>query len=515
MMKRVKGIGRLSSVALLALAGGWVAPPAAEAAGERPNVLMIFIDDHAANMTSVLDASRVKTPNMERLAARGTWFTRAYNAAPSCGPSRTALLTGVHPVNSGVYYNSQAFRRTKTPIAQAQTLQQLFLSEGYLTAGYGKVEHTGYQNDELKNYTPGYRVRHRDPRQVTHPEQELWKQVIPGTLRVPDPEYLPTRFGMLPDEWDADDPARLTEDTETANRTLAFLGERHEQPFFLTCGFYRPHSERIVPKRYYDLYPLDEMRIPPSYLPGDLDDVPVAGRWRATKLGTHAAVVKAGLWREYMRSYYAATSYVDEQIGRVLDALEASPYSGNTIVVFASDNGYNAGEKDMWAKFALWDQTCRVVFAISLPGSRAQVVDTPVSLIDIYPTLLKLCRLPPPTAQTLDGVDLGPLLQGESSLPRKTVLSTWGVGNHSVTDGRFRYIRYLNGDEELYDLSTDRYEWTNQAGNPRFQLIKQALAAQLPAEDAPEIEPARPWDGSELRADLFEAWAGTTSSAHP
>lgn len=481
---------------------------------DRPNVLMILIDDHAAHMTSVLDSSPVKTPNMERLAARSAWFTRAYNAAPSCGPSRTAFLTGVHPVNSGVYYNPQAIRRTDAAISKAQTLQQLFKSQNYLTAGFGKIEHTSHQNDELANYTPGYRVRHRDPDYVTHAEKDLWKQVIPGTLRLPDHDYLPTRFGMLPDNWDAEDSTRLTEDTETANRTRAFLQKQHDQPFFLTCGFYRPHSERIVPKRYYDLYPLDKVQIPPSYSPGDLDDVPVAGRWRATKRGTHASVVKAGLWREYLRSYYAAVSYVDEQIGRVLDALDNSPYASNTIVIFASDNGYNAGEKDMWAKFALWDQTCRVVFAISTPGSPAQVQHTPVSLVDIYPTLLSLCRLPNPV-QTLDGVDLGPLLRQESGISRKTVLSTWGLGNHSITDGRFRYIRYLNGDEELYDLFNDPHEWTNQAENTRFNLVKHSLIAELPQTEAPEIEPAYKWDGSELRRDLFDAWAKTNPATSP
>jgi arylsulfatase A-like enzyme len=200
-------------------------------------------------------------------------------------------------------------------------------------------------------------------------------------------------------------------------------------------------------------------------------------------------------------------SYVDEQIGRVLDALEASPHARNTILVFASDNGYNGGEKNMWAKYALWEQTSRVVFAISGPNLPRQICPTPVSLIDIYPTLVALCRLPLPASHGLDGVDLGPILKGERQDRGRAVLSTYGVGNHSITDGRYRYIRYRNGDEELYDHATDRYEWTNLAGNAKFVDTKARLARLLPVADAPEIELARPWDGSELNENVFNELA--------
>ncbi len=476
----------------------------------QPNVLFILIDDHPAHMVSLLDESMVRTPNMERLAARGTWFSRGYNAAPVCAASRAAFLTGVHPANSGAYYNAQNWRRTSAPIAQATTMQGHFRQHGYLTAGYGKIDHTPYQRETLDDYTPGFRVLHRDRSQGIKTDADLVPHIIPETLRVPDPDYLATRIGALPDDWDRDDPTKLQEDTVHADRTIKFLGMDHQQPFFVTCGFWRPHSERIVPKRYFDLYPLENVRIPESYLPGDLEDVPAAARWRATKRGTHAAVVNSGLWREYLRSYYAATTYVDEQIGRVLDALESSAYADNTIVIFASDNGYNAGEKDMWAKFALWEQTNRVVFAISVPGLPVQMSSTPVSLLDIYPTLLALCGLPAPGPQKLDGIDLTPVLKGERAERGQPVLSTFGQGNHSIRDERFRYIRYRNGDEELYDHFSDRHEWHNLAGNPAFAGIKSTMAGWLPKYNAPDIEPAmtdRPrgaWDGSELRQDLFE-----------
>jgi arylsulfatase A-like enzyme len=479
---------------------------AADGAGARPNVLFILIDDHAANMTSVLNESPVRTPNIERLAARGSWFARAYAAVPSCAPSRAAFLTGIQAHKSGVYYNSQAFRRTKAPIARAVTMQRHFLDHGYITAGYGKIAHTGYQDDNIPDYTPGYFKGHATKAYVKHNDNDLVRHIIPETLRIPDPDYLPTRFGALPDDWDRDDPEKLQQDTEQANRAIAFLKSKHDRPFFLSVGFWRPHSERIVPKRYYDLYPLESIQIPPSYRADDLEDVPEPGRWRATSKNTHMAVVNAGLWREYLRSYYASVSYVDEQVGRVLDALEASGQARNTYVIFASDNGYNGGEKNMWAKFALWDQTCRVVFGISGPGLPRQYSQTPVSLLDIYPTLLGLCGLPRPS-HTLDGIDLTPVLRGEKKQRGQPVLSTYGIGNHSITDGRFRFIRYRNGDEELYDLDRDRHEWTNLAGDARYDFVKGTLARLLPTSDAPEIEPARPWDGSELNEEAFKKFA--------
>jgi arylsulfatase A-like enzyme len=486
------------------------ASPPALAQGERFNVLFILIDDHPAHMVSLLDESVARTPNMERLARRGTWFTKAYNAAPVCAASRAAFLTGVHPSKSGAYYNAQAWRRTSAPIAGATTVHGQFLAHGYLVAGFGKIDHTPYQSDTLDDYTPGFRALHRDRDDGVPSDAELVPHILPGTMRHPDPGYEATRFGALPDDWDLDEPGKLQEDTVNANRTIEFLGQEHDRPFFATCGFWRPHSLNIVPKRYFDLYPLDGVEIPSSYLAGDLEDVPAPGRWRATKRGTHAAVVNNGLWREYLRSFYAATTYIDEQIGRVLDALDASPYADNTVVVFASDNGFHAGEKDLWSKFALWEQTNRVVFCVSVPGMEPQLSETPVGLIDLYPTLLALCGLPAPETQELDGHDLTPILRGESEERGRPVLSTFGQGNHSIRDRRFRYIRYANGEEELYDHDRDPHEWRNLAARPAYEAVKARMAAWLPEHDAPEIEPAFPdrprgaWDGSELRLDLLE-----------
>lgn len=455
---------------------------------KRPNVLVILIDDHPFNLTDVDRPSPVPTPNIRRLAARGTWFSNGYVDAPSCGPSRTAMLTGVHSTRSGVYYNGQAYRRNDTFIAKTVTLPGLFLRHGYLTAGYGKVAHNSFLMDDVGDYTPGYYKWMDNPQDVTHTNADLLNYIVPGSLRkIPGQASTSWNWGILPDDWDRDDPQKIQQDTEQANRTIKVLSEARDRPFFMFCGFYRPHIPWTAPKRYYDRFPLDRIQLPPGYRPDDLEDLPKPGRWIATNRGEHAEIVAAAMWKKCMQGIFAATAYVDDQIGRVLDALETGPHRENTIVIFAADNGFHTGEKNHWLKFALWEQTCRVVFSISVPGMPPQRSQTPVSLIDIYPTLLELCGLAAPDTHTLDGVNLVPVISGKAKNRGKPVLTTYGRGNHSLRDDRFRYIRYRNGDEELYDHQNDPNEWTNLAGDPKFAVAKATLVKWLPKIEAPDV----------------------------
>ena len=464
----------------------------AQPSGFRPqpyNVLLLIIDDHGPMLHDVFQPSPVHTPNLQRLANRGTWFSRGYVDAPACCPSRTAMLTGVHATNSGVYYNSHAYRRTTSAISKAESLPGHFLKHGYLVAGYGKIAHNSYLEDDVRDYTPGYYKMLNRPADVKWPEGQLLQQIIPGS-RV-DMWSSGWAWGVLPDEWDRDDSGKQQQDTEQANRTREILNRKHERPFFVGCGFWRPHVSWTVPKRYFDRYPLEKITLPEGYRPGDLEDLPKAARWLATHRGEHDFILKNGYWRKCLQAYYASISYVDEQIGRVLDALERGPNANNTIVVFTSDNGWHTGEKNHWSKFYLSELACRVAFAISVPGMKPQVCDTPVSLIDIYPTLANLCGLPGPTTHALDGVNLRAILDGSNKDRGAPVLSTYGRECHSLRSERFRYTRYRNGEEELYDHANDPHEWTNLAGDARFAAIKHALAMQLPKVNAPQIESAR------------------------
>lgn len=492
---------------LLGLVGLLLVPHAAAAGTPPPtryNVLTIIIDDVAANLNSVDgEKGTLRTPNLERLAARGTWFSRAYNDAPACAPSRTALLTGVHAMRSGVYYNTQAYRRSGTWIAGVQSLPAAFLRSGYITAGYGKISHNSYLEDDIGDYSPGYYKMFGRKADITHGDTELLKKAIPGSVReIPGTSSQNWTWGILPDEWDRNDPGRLQQDTEQANRTIAFLQQKHDRPFFVACGFWRPHVRWTVPKRYYDRFPTEAIRLPEGYRADDLEDVPKPGRWAATQAGHHADVVAGGLWRESIRGYLASMAYIDEQIGRVLDALDKSPHRDDTIVVFLSDNGMHLGEKDHWLKYALWEQTCRVFLAIAVPGLPVQRSQTPVSLIDVYPTLLRLCSLPAP-AHELDGVDLSAILAGKSTLRGKPVLSTWGQGNHAIRDERFRYIRYRNGAEELYDHAADPREWRNLAADPRFDTTRRELSRWLPTVNAPGVREEKGDDRSRWKDEAF------------
>ena len=453
--------------------------------GKPHNVLFIIIDDHGPNLHSVLQDSRVHTPNMERLAARGTWFTHGYVASPGCCPSRTAFLTGVHTSRSGIYHNNQAYRRAGTWISEVQSLPQHFLRNGYLTAGYGKIFHNRFVEDEVDAYTPGYYKMFRIPGHVTYTENELLEKIIPGTrVEIPDgPENY--SWGVLPDEWDREDPEKWQQDTQQASRTVDLLRQDHDRPFFATCGFWRPHVRWTVAERYYDRYPIESIEIPEGYRGDDLEDMPAPARWRATYRGFHDKIVRAGLWKRSIQAFYASIAYVDEQIGRVLDALEASPYNDNTIVVFAADNGWHTGEKNHWSKFILTELACKVTFSISVPGMASRVVHTPVSLIDIYPTLVSLCDLPQPPTHELDGRDLTPILDGRTRDRGAPVVSTQGVNCHSIRGDRFRYTRYRNGQEQLYDHEKDPHEWNNLGGDPRYDSVKSALARWLPKENAP------------------------------
>ncbi len=488
-----------AAVVIVALMLSMALPATATAAAPtKPyNVLFIIIDDHKPDLNDVFNASSpVKTPNMQRLANRGTWFTNGYVDAPACCPSRTAFLTGVHTTKSGVYYNNHAYRRADSWISKVQTLPGRFLEQGYLVAGYGKIAHNRFLEDDIGDYTPGYYKMFNRAADVTHVEGNLRKYFLPGSeVRMWSEGW---SWGVLPDDWDRDDPGRLQQDTEFANHTREILKQDHDRPFFVACGFWRPHVSWIVPKRYFELYPLESIEIPEGYRSDDLEDLPKAARILATHRGEHDYIVKNGLWKKALQAKYASTTYVDAQIGRVLDALEAGPHNDNTIIVFAADNGWHTGEKNHWSKWYLSELANRVVFAISVPGMAPQVSVTPVGLIDIYPTLAALCGVGVPATHALDGVDLTDILSGASKDRGKPVLSTFGQGSHSLRDERFRYTRYRDGSEELYDHRYDPHEWTNLAADPRFAAVKSRLAPHFPTVNADPII----WVGeTETRAD--------------
>jgi arylsulfatase A-like enzyme len=444
--------------AILAL--GLLAPGVASAADAKPNVLFIAVDDLNAWIGCMGVRPDVKTPNIDRLAARGTLFTRAYCVAPACNPSRAALLTGVRPSTSGVYHNSQPWRPV---LKDAVTLPQHFQANGYKVEGGGKIFHGGF-NDQAswENY---HKERGGNPTPPNKPVNGLnMAQFDWGPLNVAD--------DAMPDH-------------KTVTWASEFLQKKYDRPFFLAVGLHKPHLPFYAPKKYFDLYPLDKIELPKT-LETDLDDVPPVGVKVARPTGDHAAVLKANQWKQAVQAYLACISYADAEIGRLLDALDKSPHAANTIIVFWGDHGWHLGEKQHWRKFALWEEATRTPLIVVAPGvsKEKQRCDRPVTLMDIYPTLVDLCALKEKPG--LEAHSLLPLLKDAKAEWKHAAITTHGRENHAVRTDRWRYIRYSDGGEELYDHTADPLEWKNLAKDPKFDAVKKELAAHLPKVNAPD-----------------------------
>ncbi|MDG2072472.1 MAG: sulfatase [Pseudomonadales bacterium] len=433
----------------------------------RPNVLFIAVDDLNHWVGHLDGHPGTKTPNIDRLASEGVTFTRAYSAAPLCNPSRVSLLTGVAPAHSGVYGNYEQLRE-KLP--DAITLPQFFRQRGYTVKGAGKIFHGGmgdaaYWDEFFLPYAakkPG--SNKKSPKTYAKNTGEKWAPWGP---------------------WDVDDSE--VGDTMTADNIIAEIESQHDKPFFLAYGTVKPHLAWRVPRKYFDMHPMDKVVLP-KVIDNDLDDLPPFGRRLAEEVldvsnnrnfaapgGDHANVLKHNQWEAAVQGYLASISYADAQVGRVLDALAESPHADNTIVVLWGDHGWHLGQKEHWRKHTLWEDGLRTTFVISAPGvtTRNTRSDRVVSLLDIYPTLVELTGLG--QREGMDGQSLIPLLkQPDRSWPRP-VLSTFGYQNHSLRTERWRYIRYHDGTEELYDHNMDPYEWDNLAAAPVADEHRQVM----------------------------------------
>lgn len=420
----------------------------------RPNVMLIFVDD-LNDWGGFGGHPNILTPNIDRLARQGVRFTRAYANAPACNPSRASILTGILPSTSGVYWNKQPWRPA---MPDAITLPEYFSAQGYRTTGIGKIFHLPYN------------------------DLNAWDEFIPF-VRSPEPESRPVNgkkdsFDWMPMAMGDEDMA----DFKTAQSAIDYLDQTFDKPFFLAVGLYKPHLPWYVPEKYFAMYPPESVTLP-LHRDNDLDDVPLQGQLIARDRGDHEFVVKRGLWKDAIRAYSASITFVDGQVGRLLDALEKSPHRDNTIVVLLSDHGWHLGEKEAWRKFTLWEESTRVPFIIRLPSSSTgSICERTVSLVDLYPTLLELCGLP--QHHRLEGRSLVPLIKVPTSEWKYPALTTQGMGNHAVRSERWRYIQYFDGTEELYDHSTDPNEWHNLANKPEYHQIKTELASWLPKTNA-------------------------------
>lgn len=417
---------------------------------QRLNVLMIPVDDLNDWIGVLGGHPQTVTPNIDRLARSGVLFRNAHCQAPACNPSRASLFSGIRPTTSAVYRNADLWR---DGLPDAVTMPEYFREAGYQVVGGGKTFH-GSQNDKS----------------VWDDYYDFEQRVLPPNRPV---NGIPraAQFDWSPVDAEDDETA----DTKLANWAADFLGHEHDKPFFLACGFFRPHLPWYAPQEYFDRFPPETTELP-KVLPGDLDDVPPSA---IRQLRDHDNVTSTNQWNKAVASYLACINYTDANIGRVLDALEKSEYAGNTIIVLWSDHGWQLGEKKQWRKFTLWERSTRVVMMMAAPGvtKPGGVCDRPAELLDIYPTLVELCGLPP--KRELEGKSLVPLLENPKASWDKPAITSFGPDKITIRTERWRYGRFPDG-EELYDHRNDPQEWHNLAKDPKHADTKRRLAAFLP-----------------------------------
>lgn len=444
-------------------------------ASDRPNVLFIALDDLNDWIEPMGGHPQAITPNMTRLAEEGMFFNNAHCPAPACNPSRSAIFTGRSPHVSGMYSNRQKMRQI---MPDAELLPKYFNRHGYWSGGSGKMLHYFIDAQSWDEYYPAKETENPFPPHMPWGER-------PKSLPRGGPwQYVETdwhAFDVTDDEFGGD--------SKVADYVSAKLMEESDQPFFLACGIYRPHEPWFVPKKYFDMFPLEDVQLPPGYKEDDLDDLPPAGK-KAGPNRYFAHIRNHGQWREGVQAYLASIAYADAMLGRVLDTLDKSPNRDNTIVVMWSDHGWHLGEKQHWQKYTMWRAVTRVPLMIKVPkgvfglpqGTTAGTVSSrPVNLLSLFPTLVELCGLP--GKDDNDGPSLLPLLRNpQTEWPYVSVTHAGTPGTYGLSADDWRYIHYANGDEELYDVASDPYEWTNLATKPEHQAKLNELRAQAPKE---------------------------------
>jgi len=499
------------------------------AAAGKPNVVIMVCDDLNDAIAGMGGHPQAKTPNIDRLAKRGVRFENAASNCPLCGPSRASMWSGIHPVTSGYYGSNQHANRWRNnpKIGSVRTVFETFTENGFRNFSSGKIHHNGHEELDIFENPDGFpgfgshpnfgpMPNDGKPENKRHgvlppwwPEEYRksggWGEGF-GALRDLSPygrEYGYTSFyhGKAWEFRNGHDRDPMPDEVHAAE-AVEFLKQDHDAPFLLTVGFTRPHSPWYAPQEYFDLFPLEEIELAPilkndaadcSKILTEQHDIAQPWGWKKYK-----AIVEHGgeqRLKEWTQAYLACVAFVDDQTGKVLEALAESPYAENTIVIFTSDHGYHMGEKDYIFKYSPWEESVRIPLIVAGPGiAKGEACKKPVSLIDLYPTLMDYAGLS--ALHKLDGYSIRPLLENpaagtwdgpEFSLAASASKVKVEVDqpakvsdqHFSIRTERFRYIRCRNGEEELYDHQSDPHEWENQSGNPEFKAVLESMRALL------------------------------------
>lgn len=435
----------------------------------RPNFLVFAIDDLNDYVGCLAGHPNALTPNLDRLAGKGVLFTHAYCNAPVCNPSRASIWTGLRPTTTGIVSNRSGWFRARPGFGQVVSMPQALAATGYSTAGFGKLFHLGSNN--------GIAGEWQRVNTFSYGPIQLPKLNFPTGDRIAD-------WGV-PDD---DNENAASYDPAIADRVIDMLEDRHDKPFFIGCGFFRPHTPLYAAQKWFDLHPRENIALPKT-IPNDVDDLVYFGKRprreqdiEAPGLFTQDWAEESGKWKQVLQAYLASTSAMDFQLGRVLDALEADkPLAENTYIICFSDHGWHLGEKRHWGKAALWEQTTHVPFIIVGPDIPKGVrCEHPVDLLNIYPTVMDYARVERP--HVLEGHSLRPVLENADAEWPHPVLTTF-VDHHALRTARWRYIRYASGEEELYDHDNDPEEFENlavtKAGDPEVKSTLEKLSRKV------------------------------------
>jgi arylsulfatase A-like enzyme len=445
------------------------------------NVIFIAIDD--MNNWIGANGGQAITPNIDALAAKGINFTNAHCVTPACNPSRTAIMTGQRPETTGQFENAGNFRNNAGG-KERTTLGQFLQSKGFETVAAGKVFHFpagraaspnpisdpiswSFQNKSETGISG-------DKQYLDEKNQAKW---LEGALRKDfdtrkEPSYL-SHSGV----WGiANEPKEASGDWKNARFCADYLQKQHNKPFFLACGISRPHAPLIAPKEYFDMYPLDKIKM--HELPeNDMQDIPDIAKTNFSSEFTKLVRQKGEL-KNAVQAYLACMSFADACVGEVLKSLENSPYRDNTIVVFWSDHGWQLGHKNRWEKYSLWHQATNAPFIVYVPNQKGGVCNEAVSYLDIFPTLLDLMGFKKP--DFLEGDSFSKQVKTPNKKRKIPAVITYPKGSHAVVLGDWHYIHYLDGSEELYNHKTDPNEYKNIALNSENKALIEKLKQHLP-----------------------------------
>ena len=425
----------------------------------RPNILVIAVDDLNDWVGALNGHPQALTPNIDKLASEGMLFTNAHCQAPVCNPSRASIMTSLYPSTTGLYFLNPDIMQSEI-VKENILMPKKFQNEGYYVSGAGKLFHNarGVNEKYIPNYAGNFGGFGPFPKNKlsNYKGHRLWD------------------WGIFPND------DKLMPDYIMASWATDILKTEINKPFWIGVGFYRPHVPQYATQKWFDLYPIDSIQLP-KVITNDLIDLSRYGI-DLTREGhvspNHEWIVENDQWKPLVQSYLACVSFVDNQIGRIIDALKNSKYANNTYVVLFSDHGFHFGEKQRYAKRSLWNDATRVPLIFWGPNISKGVSNKPVQLLDIYPTLLELAKISPEKQH--EGHSLSDILKGEDEKWPHYARSSFGPGNHAIISENYRYIKYNDGTEEFYDCTTDPHEWFNKIKDSKFSSLINQHRALIP-----------------------------------